>query len=168
MARNRSRVGLLKTPHPRLPLHDAVGAQRKAERLVEAQHAAIEKASEQIAGADGEIDRLQAAVAKAEESDTLRAAANLKNEKGKVAVGWSADQARRAVENCEERLAMTRRARERLQDEMADLQRQARLAANAVVVERDKLIIPLATARPCKGSGRCAWSRRSSARSSAL
>ena len=98
------------------------------------QQTAIAKAAEQIDNAEGEIEKLRKAVPLAEEADTKRAASSLKSARGSVAIGWSADAARLALEGGEERQKMVMRAKERLEAELRDLEDDLATADNAVAV----------------------------------
>ena len=129
-------------PDARLPLHDCIEARRKAALMVEKQHAALSKASEQIEAGYDEIERLEKAVPLAVEADEKRAASVLKNPKGTVAVGWSADQARSALRIAQERQAMTERARERLKAELRDLEDEVATCDNAVLVAIKAIAVP--------------------------
>ncbi len=127
----------------RLALHDAIERRKKANDAVTRQHEAIYRARSVISEAEEDIEKRRAKVATADETDARRAASLIKSERPIVS-GWVGENARHAVEHGVRNAEMARRARAKLQDELAELELAAKLAENAVLVERNRLIAPVA------------------------
>lgn len=129
-------------PDARLGLFDAIERRKKADRAVEAQHEAISRGRELVDKAEADIEKLEAKIAAADETDVRTAASLVKADKT-VAAPWHGDSARIAVTNAKERLRLTERARKQLQDDLAVMQDDAAAAQNAILVEIKKLTAPL-------------------------
>jgi hypothetical protein len=127
----------------RLALFDAIEARKKADDAVTRQHEAVRRAQNVISEAEEHIEKLRGKIEAADLNDERRAASLIKAERPIVS-GFVGSSARHAVEHAEANLAMTRRAQAQLQSGLRELELQARLAENAVLVERNKLIAPVA------------------------
>lgn len=129
-------------PDERLPLFDAIEAKRRADVAVAKQEQAIGRASEMVDKVEQDIETLRARIAAADQTDVKRAASLVKAERP-ITSSWVGDNARSAVTNAQEKLALTRRALEQLQKDLAVMQDDAAAAQNAVLVEIKKLMLPL-------------------------
>jgi hypothetical protein len=126
----------------RLALHDAIQRKRKADEAAEAQRTAIARAQGLASSADDDIETLRGKIEAADESDVARAASFIKIDKPVIAA-WSGESARTAVERAERHLEVTKAALKRLHKDLAALQDAAAVCANVVIIEANKLLLPL-------------------------
>jgi hypothetical protein len=133
-------------PDSRLGLHEAIERHKQAEHLVAEQREAVARSQALLSEAEDQVEKLRRKIEAADASDVSRAASLIKVERPVVSP-WSGENARSAVKRAEEHVALTERAKAKLRSELAELELAAKVALNDVLVERIKLIAPIAGAK---------------------
>jgi hypothetical protein len=129
-------------PAERAELAGAIDRRRQCVAGVTAKLEAIARARAGEDTARAEIEKCKAAVPKARETDARSAATNRDNDKA-PSTAWHLSSAISNVERAERELEVAIAARELLESDLVDLEIDAAMAANAVIVVRAQLLAPL-------------------------
>lgn len=130
-------------PDARAALAGAIEHKRECDDAVARQHEAIRRSQQLLTEAEQHIEKLRSRIAVADLTDTRRAASLIKAERP-IQAAWVGENARSAVERAEKNLQLTIKGRATRQAELAELELAAKVAENAVIVERIKLVAPIA------------------------
>jgi hypothetical protein len=128
---------------PRGPLRAAIAHRQQADAACARQREAIARAKQTVDRAEIEVELRRSKIAVADESDVKRAATCIKGEKQLISA-WSGDAARGALRAAENHVELMQRASAKLTADLAALDLAAKVAANAVIVERTKIVAPVA------------------------
>lgn len=132
-------------PAGRAELAGAIERRRQCDAAVAAKTESIGRALASEDAALAEIEKCRAAVPRAKAADAAGAATNL--DKGKApTTAWHLSSALGSLDRAERDYEVSVAARERLEGELVELQIDAAVVANDVVVARAKLLAPLITA----------------------
>ena len=132
-------------PAGRAELVGAIERRRQCSAAVAAKLESITRARASEADTLAEIEKCEAAVPRAKATDAAGAATNL--DKGKApSTAWHLPSALGSLDRAERDHEVTIAARERMEGELVELQIDAAVAANDVVVARAKLLAPLIAA----------------------
>jgi hypothetical protein len=127
----------------RVALAAAIERKRRADRAVEEQHQAINRARQRAVEMDDHIRALRGKIAEADETDVKRAASLLRIDKP-IASGWVGESARSNVEHAERNLMLIENALKRLRQDLKELEADAVSAQTAVALAVKLLSRPIA------------------------